>query len=804
MSEGERELAYCHACGAAMDVTEVAPFSNVACPACGKHTRVKREFGPYTLLRRHAIGGMSFVFVAHDNALDREVAVKILNEKFSADEKRIAAFEKEARLTASISHPHVVRLLTTGRAFGHYYLAMEFVSGGHLEHLIRERGALPEAEVLQMALQVADGLRAAQVAGLIHRDVKPGNILFDDQGNAKIVDFGLALVTQEGHAKPDEVWATPYYVPPEAVDGKPEDFRSDLYAFGATLYHALAGKPPCSEESMSTSLLREAKRKVVPLDQTAKWLNLETCAVIDRLMAYDPAARFTSYEELIASLQGALQRARAGPRPATAPLGRQARRAVTTQRRWDKLAVAIGVLLVAGALAFGAWWMTRSDPGAGADGSTPNGGSGGTQGGTTKPPAGDDPEATLRVGKQYQDARAALDVGDLVAAEAGFAAVRDARAAKEPTATWAGFEAALAALLDGRGDAARTRAREAVAHVEAGPGRGDPLANRLAAALERLGELPSVPAEEATRRIQQADGVMVALLFAVKNWEQGKFAEAAVILTEIKSMPVWERDEWLAPYRAVVDRYLADAKVLEQFTAGALPGEVAKCQELAAAIDAAVPQLQTKGRARLSLRGRVLELARHRKALAEQPVVPNPSTPAGLAAALPKVREAIGRLAFTGAAEQLKALQPADDTERGQRDALLYLAEAAGSLLAELEEDAAGGTFQTVSLSNREGNQTYDKVAGSKTGGLLLARGAAAPVFVPWADLAADAVIDLYKRATGGEMKPLDKLRRHEEAIAYEFLVGSRQRAETAAARLAEKSPAFGARWNKAVRDAAL
>jgi serine/threonine protein kinase len=115
MPESETTIAYCHACGSAMDVSGVAPFSNVECPECGKHTRVKREFGPYTLLRRHAIGGMSVVFVAHDNTLDREVALKILNEDYSADERRISAFEEEARITASISHPHVVRVLTTGR-----------------------------------------------------------------------------------------------------------------------------------------------------------------------------------------------------------------------------------------------------------------------------------------------------------------------------------------------------------------------------------------------------------------------------------------------------------------------------------------------------------------------------------------------------------------------------------------------------------------------------------------------------------------------------------------------------------------
>src|ERR1035437_5275050 len=164
MPEGGHEIAYCHACGSPMDVSAVSPFSNVECPLCKKHTRVKREFGPYTLTKRLAIGGMSLVFVGHDNALDREVAVKILNEEFSADEKRIAAFEEEARITALISHPNVVRVYTTGRAFGRYYIAMELVAGGHLETQIHERGMVPEAEALALAIEVAEGLKAAHAS----------------------------------------------------------------------------------------------------------------------------------------------------------------------------------------------------------------------------------------------------------------------------------------------------------------------------------------------------------------------------------------------------------------------------------------------------------------------------------------------------------------------------------------------------------------------------------------------------------------------------------------------------------------
>jgi hypothetical protein len=218
-------------------------------------------------------------------------------------------------------------------------------------------------------------------------------------------------------------------------------------------------------------------------------------------------------------------------------------------------------------------------------------------------------------------------------------------------------------------------------------------------------------------------------------------------------------------------------------------------------IDAAVAALQTKGRARVALRGRILELARHRKTLAATPAPPPPAT---FGTVLATARTAIDKLAFAEAAGALKALQTNDAAERSKRDAWLYLTEAAAACLGELEKDTAGGTLQGVTLGNRQGDQQYDKITGSKAGGLLLAQGAKPPVFVPWAELAADGVIELHKRATSGEMKQLEKLRRHEQAIAYDFLVGDRQRAETAAARLAESSPAFGARWNTAVQQAGL
>src|SRR5690606_17102560 len=142
-------------------------------------------------------------------------------------------------------------------------------------------------------------------------------------------------------------WATPYYVPPETIEGHVEDFRSDVYAFGAMLYHALAGKPPCDEESMATHVLREAKKKVQPLCTAASWLSPDTCAVVDKAMAYRPEDRFSSYEEMISRLQMALQRVQSGANAESEP-AQHPRRQTKKRERLLFIGGGLGLLAVVG------------------------------------------------------------------------------------------------------------------------------------------------------------------------------------------------------------------------------------------------------------------------------------------------------------------------------------------------------------------------------------------------------------------------------------------------------------------------
>jgi hypothetical protein len=582
-----------------MDVSAVAPFTNVACPQCGKQTRVKREFGPYTLVRRHAIGGMSMVFAAFDNTLNREVALKILSEDFSADERRIAAFEEEARITASFSHPNVVRVLRTGRAFGRFYIAMEFVPGGHFEHQITERGRIPELEMLPLAIEVAQGLKAAHAAGLIHRDVKPGNILLDSEGHAKLVDFGLALVTQGGKAQATELWATPYYVPPETVEGFPEDFRSDIYAFGSTLYHALSGKPPCGEESMATDVLREAKKKVTPLRIADPSISADLSRIVDRAMAYDPNARYRSYDELISNLGSVLSRLKSG-RPEASETAATRR---AEKKRRERVALIAGVLLIIAVFGGVVRWATRGNAEKTGK-STPNSGA-------VAPSS--EGQTTADVARKYREARAEVEVRRFDQAAAHFTGLFDDSTVQEPTRTWAGVEAVVALLLSGKSKEARTQARAVATHAQAVAEDAGRIDEKLIRILEQLGQLAPLAAPKAGVVLASAPDVAAAMLAGLKNWEQGMPDQAVPCFTSAVAAKLPPEDAWAAIYQQLAADYLGDHQALSGPLFEKAPADKAACEAAIEELDAVLASLKTQGRARFNVRAWQLDLKRQVK-----------------------------------------------------------------------------------------------------------------------------------------------------------------------------------------------
>src|SRR3954447_9028686 len=201
----------CAACGALIDISDEEPLALIHCPTCGGAMRVQRLFGNFEPVEVLGAGGMGAVYRAHDVSLNRSVALKLLRREYSEHPEITAQFEHEAALTAHINHPNVVKVYSTGSDHGVFFIAMELVDKGSLDDLMTLQGRVGEAQVLEVGIQVAQGLRAAYRQGLIHRDIKPGNILFAEAHHAKIVDFGLAAPINASGAVAGEVWGTPYY-----------------------------------------------------------------------------------------------------------------------------------------------------------------------------------------------------------------------------------------------------------------------------------------------------------------------------------------------------------------------------------------------------------------------------------------------------------------------------------------------------------------------------------------------------------------------------------------------------------------
>jgi serine/threonine protein kinase len=295
----------CPGCGTPVDTTAAEPLVRIPCPNCGKKIRVERTFDHFVVVETLGVGGMGTVYKARDTQLDRFVALKLLRTDLGGELDHDARLQQEARTAASLNHPNVIQVFDSGTDHGQFYIVMELVDRGSLDDLMTLQTRLPEGQVLETGIQVAKGLRAALRRGLIHRDVKPANILFADEHTAKIGDFGLASVATQRSGTGGILWGTPHYVAPERLSNEPEDFRSDIYSLGATLFHALAGKPPIEGDTNSSAVLRELKQRPLDLHTVAPDVSPRTARVLQRMIAADPGQRFSSYEDLVAELERA-------------------------------------------------------------------------------------------------------------------------------------------------------------------------------------------------------------------------------------------------------------------------------------------------------------------------------------------------------------------------------------------------------------------------------------------------------------------------------------------------------------------
>jgi serine/threonine protein kinase len=295
----------CWICGAALDAGGYEPLVRVTCRNCGQKNLLQRTFDHFVPVETLGAGGMGTVYKARDTQLERFVALKLLHKGPGSEADHAAQVQQEARIAASVNHPNVVQIFSLGMDHGQFYVVMELIDHGSLDDVIESQGRVAEHQVLDVGIQIARGLRAAHRKGLIHRDVKPANILFVDEQAAKIGDFGLAAFATQDAQNDTVIWGTPAYVAPERLSNQPEDIRSDIYGLGATLFHAVAGKPPIDSSTTSANELHELKQRPAALAAIAPDVSPGTVRVLERMIAPDPKQRFSFYDDLLAELDAA-------------------------------------------------------------------------------------------------------------------------------------------------------------------------------------------------------------------------------------------------------------------------------------------------------------------------------------------------------------------------------------------------------------------------------------------------------------------------------------------------------------------
>lgn len=257
----------------------------------------------YELIEKIAEGGMARVYRGRDLLLKRTVAVKVLKDQMTGDAAFIRRFEREAQSAAALSHPHIVNIHDVGEQDGTYFMVMEYVDGKNLKEYIREKGRLPAHEAVNIARQIADALEQAHKAGVVHRDIKPQNILFSHEGKVKVTDFGIAIAGDGVTVTVgDEIIGSVQYIAPEQARGGLAGKQSDLYSLGIVLYEMVTGKVPFDGESPVAVAMKHIQEQIVPPRQLVADLPESLEHIILKAVQKDSAERYTSAAELLEDL----------------------------------------------------------------------------------------------------------------------------------------------------------------------------------------------------------------------------------------------------------------------------------------------------------------------------------------------------------------------------------------------------------------------------------------------------------------------------------------------------------------------
>src|SRR5256714_2521345 len=269
--------------------------------------------GRYSIISRLGSGGMADVYCAQDVQLGRKVALKLLYRRFAQDEQFVERFKREASAAAGLQHPHVVGVYDRGEFDGTYYIAMEYLEGRSLKQIVEDEGPLAPERAIELVVQILRAARFAHQRGVIHRDIKPHNVIVDEEGRVKVTDFGIARAGASDMTETGSIMGTAQYLSPEQAQGHAVSAQSDLYAIGIVLYELLTGRVPFDGDSPVTIALKQVSELPIPPSAYNPAVPPELDAIVLRALEKDPARRFADADEMIAELEGLRERLAAIP-----------------------------------------------------------------------------------------------------------------------------------------------------------------------------------------------------------------------------------------------------------------------------------------------------------------------------------------------------------------------------------------------------------------------------------------------------------------------------------------------------------
>jgi serine/threonine-protein kinase len=305
-------------------------------------------------------GGMSTVFCAYDSQLERRVAIKILHERFAGDDEYVGRFRHEARSVAQLTHPNIVSVIDRGQESGSEFIVFEFVDGENLKDLIVRSGPVPLRRAVEIAVDVADGLSFAHKHGLVHRDVKPQNVLLSNGGAVKVTDFGIArsLEVDHGMTQTGTVVGTGEYLSPEQASGGVVSPATDVYSLGVVLWEMLTGRVPFEGDNFVAVALRHVNEAPRDIREIRADVPPRLAAAIDRSLQKDPARRFPTMDAFAAELRACLAEPASESATQVIPLAvrrppRQATQRGRSRAGWVVLAVLLGLAALVAAFVIG-------------------------------------------------------------------------------------------------------------------------------------------------------------------------------------------------------------------------------------------------------------------------------------------------------------------------------------------------------------------------------------------------------------------------------------------------------------------